>query len=272
MAASSWPPATTGAACWGPSGSRSRVATWRASRSRRCRPELATSSFSIATFRMARNQTSPPTRAAFSTSPTTAPARAIIASAISPRSAATSRPTSNANPAETMSSASEPKDGASASPSVSAHGSWTHRLARVAVRPLLGTRVTPNHLTTARLLTGLLACGLFLPGNYTADIWGGVVWIVSAFLDRADRELARIGGMTTGWGHLYDYVCDTLVNALFFIAIGIGLDGGALGDYAVALGILAGGGIVVSNILSEAFERRLDPGMRIYNGGGGFDF
>ncbi len=171
-----------------------------------------------------------------------------------------------------MSSVSEPKDRASASPSVSAHGSWTHRLARVAVRPLLGTRVTPNHLTTARLLTGLLACGLFLPGDYTADIWGGVCWVVSAFLDRADGELARIGGKTTAWGHAYDYVCDTLVNALFFVAIGIGLHGGALGDYAVAFGILAGGGIVVSNILSEVFERRLDPGMRIYNGGGGFDF
>ena len=34
------------------------------------------------------------------------------------------------------------------------HGSWTHRLARVAIRPLLGTRVTPNHLTTLRLATG----------------------------------------------------------------------------------------------------------------------
>ena len=34
---------------------------------------------------------------------------------------------------------------------------WTHALARMAVRPLLGTGVTPNHLTTLRLLTGLLA-------------------------------------------------------------------------------------------------------------------
>jgi archaetidylinositol phosphate synthase len=178
-----------------------------------------------------------------------------------------------------MSSASEQRDGdvtdaktaTEAAPN-GEHGSWTHRLARIAVRPLLGTRVTPNHLTTVRLVTGLLACALFTVGDRTLDIWGGVFWVVSAFLDRADGELARIGGKTTRWGHTYDYACDTLVNALFFVAIGIGLRGGGLGDYAILLGVLGGGGIVVSNILSEAFERRLASGMRIYNGGGGFDF
>jgi len=50
------------------------------------------------------------------------------------------------------------------------------------------------------------------------------------------------------------------------------LSGGALGFYAIALGVLAGGGIVVSNILSEAYEKRLAAGTRIYAGGGGFDF
>ena len=53
---------------------------------------------------------------------------------------------------------------------------------------------------------------------------------------------------------------------------GIGLRDGGLGNYAILLGVLGGGGIVVSNILSEAFERRLASGKRIYNGGGGFDF
>ncbi len=46
----------------------------------------------------------------------------------------------------------------------------------------------------------------------------------------------------------------------------------ATAGYAIVLGVLGGGGIVVSNILSEAFERRLASGKRIYNGGGGFDF
>ena len=40
----------------------------------------------------------------------------------------------------------------------------------------------------------------------------------------------------------------------------------------VESGVVGGGGIVASNVQSEAFERRLASGMRIYNGGGGFDF
>lgn len=176
-----------------------------------------------------------------------------------------------------MSFVSERQDAAApavttaAAPSLG-NGSWTHRLARVAVRPLLGTGVTPNDLTTARLVTGLIACGLFTIGDVTADIWGGVFWIVSAFLDRADGELARIGGKTTAWGHTYDYVCDTLVNPLFFLAVGIGLRDGALGNYAILIGLVAGGGIVVSNILSETFERRAPSGIQIYAGAAGFDF
>ena len=42
--------------------------------------------------------------------------------------------------------------------------SWTHLMARPLVRPLIGTRVRPNHLTTLRLLTGLAACALLAGG------------------------------------------------------------------------------------------------------------
>jgi len=42
-----------------------------------------------------------------------------------------------------------------------AYDSWTHRLARWMVRPLAGGPVTPNHLTTLRLLTALAACAAF---------------------------------------------------------------------------------------------------------------
>ncbi len=41
------------------------------------------------------------------------------------------------------------------------YNSWTHRLARRLVRPLVGTWITPNHLTTLRLVTALGACAAF---------------------------------------------------------------------------------------------------------------
>jgi archaetidylinositol phosphate synthase len=154
---------------------------------------------------------------------------------------------------------------------VIAGGSWTHLLARAAVRPLVGTWVTPNHLTTLRLAAGLMACAAFALGSRSGDIWGGVLWILSAFLDRADGELARIGGKTSAWGHKYDYICDNAVTALFFLSAGIGAHDGALGWLGLPLGALAGGSILASNIFSEALEKSDGSGRRAYAGAAGFD-
>jgi len=69
--------------------------------------------------------------------------------------------------------------------------SWTHLLARQMVRALLGTRVRPNHLTTLRLVSGIAACLCFAPGTNSGMNWGGLLWLVSALLDRAVGELAQ---------------------------------------------------------------------------------
>lgn len=150
--------------------------------------------------------------------------------------------------------------------------SWTHRLARVMVKPLVGGPVTPNHLTTLRLATGLGACALLAAGHRSSEIWGGVLWVVSAFLDRADGELARLAGAQTRRGHLYDYVSDVLVTALFFVAAGFGLRHGMLGMWAVALGVVAGISVAAAAFFSEEIEQRNGNGEKAYAGAGGFDF
>lgn len=150
--------------------------------------------------------------------------------------------------------------------------SWTHRLARILVRPLVGTGVTPNDLTTLRLLTGLLACAALLPGERSWDWWAGWLWLVSAFLDRADGELARISGAITRGGHRYDYFADNLVNAVFFVALGVGLRHSALGGYAIVLGGLTGVALYVCGYWSELLENYSGPGTKAYYGAFGFDF
>ncbi|MDQ2694334.1 MAG: CDP-alcohol phosphatidyltransferase family protein [Pseudomonadota bacterium] len=142
---------------------------------------------------------------------------------------------------------------------------WTHRLARRLVRPLVDTAVTPNHLTTLRLLTGLGAVALFALGSRGGEVWGGVLFVLSAFLDRADGELARIGGRTSPGGHIYDLLCDALVTALLFVGIGIGLRHGPLGGWAVLLGMLAGGAVAFIFWLLARLDD--DP----FAGAGGFD-
>jgi len=148
------------------------------------------------------------------------------------------------------------------------HDSWTHLLARRAIRPLLGTPVTPNHLTTARLASGLAACAAIaggLPG------WGGALWLVSAFLDRADGELARVGNMISAGGHRYDFHVDVLVNALFFVAAGFAVRDGWLGGWAVPLGLVGGVSMWMSAWWAELLEARSPAGTKAYTGAAGFD-
>jgi len=152
------------------------------------------------------------------------------------------------------------------------HESWTHKLARISVRPLLNTAVTPNHLTTARLLTGLLACAGFAMGGRNWEIAAGSVWVLSAFLDRADGELARLSGNCSEAGHRYDFYCDVLINGLVFLAIGIGQRHGVAGSWAIVMGLLAAVTVTVAALLSEQLERRSDEVVKAYEGRAGFDF
>jgi len=148
---------------------------------------------------------------------------------------------------------------------------WTHKIARWVVTPLVGTGVRPNHLTTVRLLTGLGACGAVAMGTVQGNLWGGGLWLLSAFLDRADGELARVGDMMSAKGHAYDYACDVLVNAMIFLAAGIGARHSWLSAAAVPLGALATASMLVSWMVGEAYQKLEGSGQKAYAGKWGFD-
>ncbi|MBC6497450.1 MAG: CDP-alcohol phosphatidyltransferase family protein [Alphaproteobacteria bacterium GM7ARS4] len=86
-------------------------------------------------------------------------------------------------------------------------------------KPLRG-KVTPNTITTWRLITGVIACALFAYGTRLFDIIAGIVWTLGCFLDRVDGTLARQWNMTSHYGHVYDYMSDAVATVLFFVAIG----------------------------------------------------
>ncbi len=150
-------------------------------------------------------------------------------------------------------------------------GSWTHLAVRPLVRPMIGTWVTPNHLTTLRLLSGVGACACFAAGSRAGMVWGGAVWLVSALLDRADGELARLGGLSSLGGHVYDYYADIGVNTLFFASVGIGLRHSWLGGWAVPLGLVSAAAVCLSSVFSVMLEQRSPPGTKAYSGRWGFD-
>ena len=101
--------------------------------------------------------------------------------------------------------------------------------------------------------------------------WGGAVWLVSALLDRADGELARLGGLSSPGGHIYDYYVDTGVNTLFFVSVGIGLRHSWLGGWAIPLGLVSAAAMCLSSVFSELLEQRGPPGTKAYSGRWGFD-
>jgi len=117
---------------------------------------------------------------------------------------------------------------------------FVHAIARWMIRPLVSTAITPNHLTTLRLLTGVAAALAFAVGDYFWVCWGGLLFVSSALLDRADGELARLSGRMSEAGGRYDLFSDSFSNVIAFIGIGVGLRESFLGIWAPWLGLLAG--------------------------------
>ncbi|MFQ5953569.1 MAG: CDP-alcohol phosphatidyltransferase family protein [Kiloniellales bacterium] len=132
---------------------------------------------------------------------------------------------------------------------------WDQRLARWLVAPLVATPVHPNHLTTLGLLIGLTGAVLMAQGGEFMA-WGAGLFMLAAFMDHVDGELARLANKTSRFGHYYDRVCAATSYVAGFIGMGLGLRHGALGGWAILIGIAAGVSITAIFMVRTAIERR----------------
>ena len=149
---------------------------------------------------------------------------------------------------------------------------YAHHVGRWLILPLVNTPVTPNHLTTLRLLTGIAAAAAFAMGDYFWTVWGGVLFAISAILDRSDGELARLSGKISAGGHWYDLYCDALVNVVLFIGIGFGLTESVLGHWAWKMGLLSALSVGAATWISfRLYESGSHP-SEAFNYPHGFDF
>jgi archaetidylinositol phosphate synthase len=133
---------------------------------------------------------------------------------------------------------------------------YDQRIARVLVRPLARTPVSPNHLTTLTVLLALVGAGLFASGDPTRVSWGAGVFVLARFLDHFDGELARLKGSASRFGYYYDYVAGALGYAALFLGMGIGLRGTFLGGFAVALGAAGAACALLSLFLNLGIDRQ----------------
>lgn len=134
---------------------------------------------------------------------------------------------------------------------------YDQRLARILVRPLLDTSITPNQLTAVSLLLALAGALLIASGDSLAMNWGASIFVLARFLDHFDGELARLKGMSSRFGYYFDYVAGALSYAALFACMGVGLDRGALEGWAMLLGAIGALSAVAAMPLNLCIDKRM---------------
>jgi phosphatidylglycerophosphate synthase len=118
---------------------------------------------------------------------------------------------------------------------------YVRRLSPYLTRAAIPTRVTPNAMTYAMIVVGVLAAvALSLPGVLTA-VAAVVLIQLQILLDCSDGELARWRKQFSPAGIYLDRIAHYVTETLFPIALGIRADGGwdeAGGTYTL-LGLIA---------------------------------
>ena len=132
---------------------------------------------------------------------------------------------------------------------------WDQLIARLLVKPLARTPITPNHLTTLTLILALSGAGLFVPGDPALANWAAGLFVLARFLDHFDGELARLKGTASRFGYYYDYVAGAISYATLFLCLGIGQSHGPLGSWALALGAAGCASALISMFLNLGIDR-----------------
>jgi phosphatidylglycerophosphate synthase len=94
--------------------------------------------------------------------------------------------------------------------------SWrvSYRLAR--------TAVTPNQVTIANTVLGLIAAWMFAARGYWWPLLGSLLFLTSVTIDGVDGEVARLKMAESPFGKRLDVITDNIVNVAILVAIGIG--------------------------------------------------
>ena len=108
-------------------------------------------------------------------------------------------------------------------------------------RALASTRVSPDAVTLASLLVGLVAGHLFWYTSAWINAAGVLLFVASDVLDSADGQLARLRGTSTRTGRILDGMSDSLrfVNLYAHLGARLFVAGWGWGGAALALAALA---------------------------------
>lgn len=92
---------------------------------------------------------------------------------------------------------------------------------RISMR-LAQTAITPNQVTIANTMLGLLCAWMFATPSYWVRLLGSLLFLLSVTLDGVDGELARLTMTETRFGGMLDVATDNVVHVALFAGILIG--------------------------------------------------
>jgi len=123
------------------------------------------------------------------------------------------------------------------------------KLSRIFTRLLIHFPVTPNQVTLAGFLIGLLAAWLFLAGGYWPSLLGAVLFQLSTIVDLVDGELARLKFMESRLGKWLDHNCDNLVHLAIIASIAVSRFRATGEQFVLYLGGMAALGVFISYLM-----------------------
>lgn len=129
------------------------------------------------------------------------------------------------------------------------------------VNGLVKAGFTPNMVTTIGFLGNVAAAAMFVMAGiggqsagvaYDWFLWGGVVLILFSLFDMLDGQVARLGGMASTFGAMYDSVLDryselVTLGGLCYAMMQTGYGAGALITFVALIG-----SIMVSYVRARA--------------------
>jgi len=127
-------------------------------------------------------------------------------------------------------------------------------LCRPVVRLLTHTRVTPNAVTVAGLVIGIVSALLYARGTYAYYVCGGLLFFLSGLVDEMDGMLARLKFKESAFGTWFEGSVDNATYLLVFAGITAGLYR-QRGPHEVIYGVALLTGCLLSVILTSLHRK-----------------
>jgi phosphatidylglycerophosphate synthase len=118
------------------------------------------------------------------------------------------------------------------------------RLSRFMTRLLLPTGISPNQVTWAAMIIGIVGGLCFALGTPGAAMIGALLFLASTIIDGCDGEIARLTFRESAFGARLDILGDNLVHLFLFGGIALGLYRRSADPQIAALGIALVAGVL----------------------------